>query len=186
MHQRSLCLLLQLLQRLKCSKQALLQHEKVRPSQTTMAPVFLLHWQLSWLSHIALAFCAAPSRFLLPFVRPYGGISWYLACLSPTSAASLMAAALLNWERVAAGVTLQTLWLPVTQGSSFCVGSVLLLLAADVLLFAALTWYSDKVRDAAKRWTLLLLLFHHAVLWCCVCACTSGAGWASCLRHPLP
>ncbi|WIA08739.1 hypothetical protein OEZ85_008162 [Tetradesmus obliquus] len=83
--------------------------------------------------------------FLLPFVRPYGGISWYLACLSPTSAASLMAAALLNWERVAAGVTLQTLWLPVTQGSSFCVGSVLLLLAADVLLFAALTWYSDKV-----------------------------------------
>jgi hypothetical protein len=87
-----------------------------------------------------------PRRFLLPFVRPYGGISWYLACLSPTSAASLMAAALLNWERVAAGVTLQTLWLPVTQGSSFCVGSVLLLLAADVLLFAALTWYSDKVR----------------------------------------
>jgi hypothetical protein len=62
-----------------------------------------------------------------------------------------MAAALLNWERVAAGVTLETLWLPVTQGSSFCVGSVLLLLAADVLLFAALTWYSDKVCVTACR-----------------------------------
>lgn len=70
-----------------------------------------------------------------------------MASLSPTSAASLFAASLVNWERVAAGVTLQTMWLPVTQGSSFCVGSVLWLLAADVLLFAALTWYFDKVRS---------------------------------------
>eukprot|EP00879_Flechtneria_rotunda_P027764 GHRR01029755.1.p1 GENE.GHRR01029755.1~~GHRR01029755.1.p1 ORF type:complete len:493 (+),score=163.44 GHRR01029755.1:105-1583(+) len=83
--------------------------------------------------------------FLLPFIRPYGGLSWYLAGLSPTSAASLFAAALVNWERLAAGVTLQTMWLPLTQGSSFCVGSVMWLLAVDVVLFAILTWYFDKV-----------------------------------------
>lgn len=83
--------------------------------------------------------------FLLPFVRPYGGISWFLAGLSPTSAASLFAAALVNWERLAAGVTLDTLWLPVAADSGFCVGSVFWLLAVDVVMFAALTWYCDKV-----------------------------------------
>lgn len=84
-------------------------------------------------------------RFLLPFIRPYGGISWYVAGLSPTSAASLFAAALVNWERLAAGVNLSTMWLPVTAESSFCVGSVMWLLAVDILLFAVLTWYCDKV-----------------------------------------
>lgn len=84
-------------------------------------------------------------RFLLPFVRPYGGLSWYLASLSPTSAASLFAASLVNWERMAAGVRWHTLWLPVTQGSGYCVGSVMWLLMVDVLLFATLTWYCDKV-----------------------------------------
>lgn len=87
-------------------------------------------------------------RFLLPFVRPYGGVSWYVAGLSPTSAASLFAAALVNWERLAAGVNLQTMWLPVTPESSFCVGSVMWLLAVDVLLYAVLTWYCDKVGGA--------------------------------------
>jgi hypothetical protein len=84
-------------------------------------------------------------RFLLPFVRPYGGISWYIAGLSPTSAASLFAAALVNWERLAAGVNADTMWLPVAAESSFCVVSVLWLLAVDVLMFAVLTWYCDKV-----------------------------------------
>jgi hypothetical protein len=89
-------------------------------------------------------------RFLLPFIRPYGGISWYVAGLSPTSAASLFAAALVNWERLAAGVNVSTMWLPVTAESSFCVGSVMWLLAVDVLLFAVLTWYCDKVRHTAR------------------------------------
>jgi len=97
----------------------------------------------------AFLYCCTPCnpccRFLLPFIRPYGGVSWYIAGLSPTSAASLFAAALVNWERLAAGVTLDTLWLPVTPDSSFCVGSVMWLLAVDVGLFAALTWYCDKV-----------------------------------------
>lgn len=79
-------------------------------------------------------------------MRPYGGLSWYLAGLSPTSAASLFAAALVNWERLAAGVTLDTMWLPVTPESSFCVGSVMWLMSLDVVLFALLTWYCDKVR----------------------------------------
>ncbi|KAF6260985.1 hypothetical protein COO60DRAFT_831207 [Scenedesmus sp. NREL 46B-D3] len=103
--------------------------------------------------------------FLLPFVRPYGGVSWYIVCLSPTSAASLMAAALLNWERVAAGVTLDTLWLPVTQGSSFCAGSVLLLLAADVVLFATLTWYCDKVMPTSYGQVLQPWFFLQPSYW---------------------
>lgn len=95
---------------------------------------------------MSLVLAATLYRFLLPFVRPYGGISWYIAGLSPTSAASLFAAALVNWERLAAGVNADTMWLPVAAESSFCVVSVLWLLAVDVLLFALLTWYCDKVR----------------------------------------
>lgn len=91
------------------------------------------------------AICFACHRFLLPFARPYGGVSWYVAGLSPTSAASLFAASLVNWERLAAGVNLSTMWLPVTPESSFCVGSVMWLLALDVVLYAVLTWYCDKV-----------------------------------------
>ncbi|KIY93955.1 ATP-binding cassette sub-family A member 7 [Monoraphidium neglectum] len=87
--------------------------------------------------------------FLLPFTQPLGGAAWFLACLSPTSAASLFAAALVNWERAALGgalcISWATLWLPITQDSSFSAGHVLLLLAADVPLYAALTWYLDKV-----------------------------------------
>jgi hypothetical protein len=89
--------------------------------------------------------CWPHRSFLLPFIRPYGGISWYIAGLSPTSAASLFAAALVNWERLAAGVNSHTMWLPVTPESSFCVGSVMWLLALDVVLYAVLTWYCDKV-----------------------------------------
>lgn len=100
----------------------------------------LQHYTIS--GHCRLICC----RFLLPFIRPYGGLSWYLASLLPTSAASLFAAALVNWERVAAGVQANTLWLPVTQGSGYCVGSVMWLLMMDVLLYGALTWYCDKVR----------------------------------------
>ncbi len=85
-------------------------------------------------------------RFILPFTHPYGGSSWYIACLSPTSAASLFAAALVNWERLSAGVTRETLLLPVAQESAFCVWTVYWMLAVDVVLFAVLTWYCDKVR----------------------------------------
>ncbi|GBF94218.1 hypothetical protein Rsub_06488 [Raphidocelis subcapitata] len=87
--------------------------------------------------------------FLLPFTQPLGGASWFWACLSPTSAASLFAAALVNWERLAEGITWRTLWLPVTQNSSFCAGHVLLLLAADVPLYAAAAWYLEKVLPKA-------------------------------------
>lgn len=87
----------------------------------------------------------AATRFILPFTRPYGGPSWFWACLSPPSAASLFAAALVNWERLAAGVTPHTLWLPVTQGGHFSVGVVYVMLAADVVLFMAAAWYCDKV-----------------------------------------
>lgn len=103
-------------------------------------------------------------RFLLPFIRPYGGISWYIAGLSPTSAASLFAASLVNWERLAAGVNLSTMWLPVTPESSFCVGSVMWLLAVDVLLFAVLTWYCDKVKFAMGLCSLYSMC---SAGWCC-------------------
>ncbi|KAI8469139.1 MAG: hypothetical protein J3K34DRAFT_522412 [Monoraphidium minutum] len=83
--------------------------------------------------------------FLLPFTQPLGGPAWLWACALPTSAASLFASALLSWERVSQGVTWRTLWLPVTQDSPFSAGHVLLALALDVPLWAAATWYLDKV-----------------------------------------
>lgn len=83
--------------------------------------------------------------FLLPVLRPYGGASWYVASLMPPSAASLFANALVNWERVADGVNWHTLSLPVVQGTRFSVATVFLMLWLDVALFAALTWYLDKV-----------------------------------------
>ena len=84
------------------------------------------------------------NSFLLPFTQPLGGRAWLLACLSPPGAASLFATALLGWERAAAGVTPTTLWLPVTQDSSFSAGHALLMLALDVPLFGLLTWYLDR------------------------------------------
>lgn len=87
-----------------------------------------------------------PRSFLLPALRPFGGLSWHLACLSPPSAASLFAAALVNWERAAAGLTPATLWLPVTPAGGFSAGSALLALVLDVLLYGLLAWYLDKVR----------------------------------------
>jgi hypothetical protein len=88
-------------------------------------------------------------RFLLPLIDPYGGPSWYLACLLPPSAASLLAACLVNWERVAAGINWDTWDLPVAQQSGFCVQSVFSMLALDVLLYGLLTWYCDKVGGGA-------------------------------------
>jgi hypothetical protein len=49
-----------------------------------------------------------------------------------------------------AGITRSTLWLPVTPDSSFCAASVFWLLALDVVLYAALTWWCDKVSAAAS------------------------------------
>jgi hypothetical protein len=50
-----------------------------------------------------------------------------------------------NHLRPQSGISWATLWLPITQDSSFSAGHVLLLLAADVPLYAALTSYLDKV-----------------------------------------
>lgn len=91
-------------------------------------------------------------------IDPYGGTSWYMACLLPPSAASLLAACLVNWERVAAGINWDTWSLPVAQQSSFCVQSVFLMLALDVLLFGVLTWYCDKVRGWRARADASLLI----------------------------
>ncbi|KXZ53111.1 hypothetical protein GPECTOR_7g1001 [Gonium pectorale] len=82
--------------------------------------------------------------FLAPAIYQYGGWAWYAACLLPPSAASLFAAALVNWEKVAEGITPHTLWVPISSANSFSAGSVLLLMAADVALFAGLAWYLDK------------------------------------------
>lgn len=67
-------------------------------------------------------------------------------CLLPPSAAALFVWSLLQWERRMQGLTGETLWLPATQSSDFSAGSAMVLLAADVLLFAALMWWCDKVR----------------------------------------
>ncbi|KAF5833388.1 hypothetical protein DUNSADRAFT_10320 [Dunaliella salina] len=82
--------------------------------------------------------------FLAPALAPYGGPALYWACLTPPSAASLFAGCLINWELVSQGINWNTLWLPVTPNSSWSAGSVLLLLALDVLIYAFLAWYCDK------------------------------------------
>ncbi|KAG2483446.1 hypothetical protein HYH03_017700 [Edaphochlamys debaryana] len=83
--------------------------------------------------------------FIMPVVYQYGSWTWYAACLAPPSAASLFANVLINWEMVAEGITLRTLWTPISSANGFCAASVLWLLALDVLLYGSLTWYLDKV-----------------------------------------
>jgi hypothetical protein len=93
--------------------------------------------------------CVPGCRLLLPFLLPFGGTAIYNAvCLLPPSAASLFAFGLLKWERRMQGLTLETLWLPTTQNSEFSAGNAMLMLAVDVLIFAALTWWGDKVGEA--------------------------------------
>ena len=76
---------------------------------------------------------------------PYGGSGWVAACLLPPSAISLFATVLLQLEGNQRGVTWSTLHLPVTTAGSFSAATVLTMLMLDVGLYAALTWYLDKV-----------------------------------------
>ncbi|WIA18353.1 hypothetical protein OEZ85_009818 [Tetradesmus obliquus] len=89
---------------------------------------------------------AALPGLLLPHTLPFGTTATFIAaCLLPPSAAALFVTSLMKWERRMQGLSLQTLWLPATQSSSFSAGSALVMLAVDALLFAALTWWADKV-----------------------------------------
>jgi hypothetical protein len=97
----------------------------------------------SVLCGVALHVC----RLLLPFLLPFGGTAFFNgACLLPPSAAALFVTSLLKWERRMQGLSAQTLWTPATDNSQFSAGHAMVILALDVLLYAALTWWGDKVR----------------------------------------
>ncbi len=85
-------------------------------------------------------------RYLIPTFQPYGGYGWALACLLPPSSISLFAYVLVKLESAQRGVRWATLPLAVTAEYPFSAATVFQMLALDVLLYAALTWYCDKVR----------------------------------------
>jgi hypothetical protein len=63
-----------------------------------------------------------------------------------------------------------TLFLPVAQDSGFSAFTVLLLLAVDVVVYAALAWYCDKVgwRTCWRVWTGVCGGHTQAITYCCV------------------
>lgn len=81
----------------------------------------------------------------MPSWQPYGGPLWTAACVLPPSAVSLFSHVLLKQESIGAGLTWSSLWQVVTVEGQFRGMTVLGALALDVLLYAALTWYLDKV-----------------------------------------
>ncbi|KAF6258658.1 P-loop containing nucleoside triphosphate hydrolase protein [Scenedesmus sp. NREL 46B-D3] len=102
--------------------------------------------RVAGMAALLLYLLSAAPGLLLPYLLPFGGTTVFQAvCLLPPSAAALFVWSLLQWERRMQGLTGETLWLPATQSSDFSAGSAMVLLAADVLLFAALMWWCDKV-----------------------------------------
>jgi hypothetical protein len=90
--------------------------------------------------------CLYVCSLLLPFVLPFGNTTTFTAtCLLLPSAAALFVTGLLKLERRMQRLSVHTLWMPVTQSSEFSAGSAMAMLAVDVLLFAALTWWADEV-----------------------------------------
>ncbi|GAX84392.1 hypothetical protein CEUSTIGMA_g11814.t1 [Chlamydomonas eustigma] len=70
-------------------------------------------------AQLAYAMAVLPG-FIIPTSAPYGGRSWWLACLLPPSAASMFGGALINWELISQGINMHTFsisslasfWLP--------------------------------------------------------------------------
>lgn len=79
-------------------------------------------------------------------LQPLGGRWWYVACLFPPACLNQFAFAIIRWECVQRGLTLETWRIPITPIYEFSTLSIILTLLLDIIIFSALTWYFDKVR----------------------------------------
>ena len=88
----------------------------------------------------------------MPTFQPYGGLGWYFACLAPPSCISLFASVLVKIEVSQQGLHWNSLGLNVTNESAypFSALTVFVMLAVDVLLYATLAFYFDRVRKTAE------------------------------------
>ena len=96
---------------------------------------------------------------LVQIIYPDGSALYWLVCLLPPSAVGLFTKALITLESGQSGLTWQTIHFDVLGNPSnpFRALDVLLMLAVDVVFFAVLTWYCDKVlpREFGQRLPLL-------------------------------
>ena len=83
----------------------------------------------------------------MPTFQPYGGWGWYLSCLFPPSALSLFANVLIKVEAGGQGLHWDKLGISVTSESAFPFSArvVIIALIVDILLYALLAAYLDKV-----------------------------------------
>ncbi|KAK9828547.1 hypothetical protein WJX72_000707 [[Myrmecia] bisecta] len=103
--------------------------------------------------------------YLIPTFQPYGGPGWVLSCLLPPSSISLFAYVLVKLESSQRGVRWSTLPLAVTAEYPFSASTVFRMLALDVVLYAALTWYFDKVVSRQYGQTLPVYFFLQPSYW---------------------
>ena len=84
-------------------------------------------------------------RLIVSELQPLGGRWWYVACLFPPACLNQFAFAIIRWESVQRGLTLETWRIPITPIYEFSTLSIILTLMLDVVIFSLLTWYFDKV-----------------------------------------
>ncbi|GMH37365.1 hypothetical protein BSKO_05238 [Bryopsis sp. KO-2023] len=81
-----------------------------------------------------------------PIADQHGGPSWNAACLLPPSAIVMFARVLDTWEYQAdRGLNFETAAQSIHYEHHFSLASIFGIVLADVVIFAVLTWYLDKV-----------------------------------------
>lgn len=103
----------------------------------------------------------------MPTFQPYGGWGWYIACLFPPSALSLFANVIIRVESGVQGLHWNTLGISVTSESSFPFSAqvVIIALIVDIILYAILTAYLDKVwvmqvSHSIKAWICMIIYYN--------------------------
>ncbi len=74
-----------------------------------------------------------------------GGASWLLVCLLPGSSINQWGSALATLELAKEGITFASASLPLTKEGNVTAWGIVGVTALDCVLYAALTWYLDKV-----------------------------------------
>lgn len=89
----------------------------------------------------------------MPTFQPYGGYGWYLSCIFPPSAISLLAQVLLKVEAGGQGLQWNNWSLSVTSESSyaFSAKTVFLAIIFDTVFYSLLAAYLDKVQFAQHK-----------------------------------
>ncbi|KAK3266229.1 hypothetical protein CYMTET_25133, partial [Cymbomonas tetramitiformis] len=101
--------------------------------------------------------------YLMPVVETYGGPGRVWACLLPPSALAVWSEVLLTLEVGEVGVTWGSLGAGITQTDPFTAQQCMQMLAVDIVLYAALTWYCDRV--VPREWGTTLPWYFPFMPW---------------------